>query len=419
MSPETPKARGESVALILYRRQMHAILASGAPTVIVAGRGMGKTSVLLWLAEQSGGHYVEGRGFETARRSLDEAAAKLDAEELTEVLIDDLDYLLDEERNSEADVKEALERIDYLRSELAQRQGRLIVASASPVSRFLRTFASRLWSDIEDRFQRVVLFPWSIGWAEAVRSATLAQCPRKGEQYAPAVVETTGGHPALVSAAFESLQDAEDNPPTGIDWSAYLSTTLGRAALSPIEKALNSLQTSNHSTDQEALSYLTLLVGGHDNAEGPKPSPQVVRALELSGLAYSDPLTGRCVVPGTIIRRYLDGELLAVPQTQPEISVTLVGGGDDEGVLMVGEPPERQIPLSKGPWRLVQTLFAAKGETVALEDLVKTLDLDSVKPLYSIIQRLDQKAKEARVERIIENVRGQGYRLSRALRWKT
>ena len=88
-------------------------------------------------------------------------------------------------------------------------------------------------------------------------------------------------------------------------------------------------------------------------------------------------------------------------------------------MLVVGDPPVLEIPLSKGPWRLVQALFGARGGTVTLEDLQKRLELDSPKPLYSIIQRLDQKAKEARLERFIENVRGQGYRLNRALRWKT
>jgi ATPase family associated with various cellular activities (AAA) len=404
---------GQIVVRMIYERQMYAILENTAPTLLVAGRGMGKTSVLQGVAEQNQGLYVAGREVDKALSDFDAALKKMKKEDLPLVLVDDLDYLLDEERNSRS--VEALRMIEALLSEMKRTHGQLIVASTSPASRFLRTFACQFWSNIEDRFQRVVLFPWSMGWRETLLSAMLWKFPERGEEYAPAVEVTTGGHPALASAAFVSLQETEaaGRVQADIDWSAYLSSILGRASLSPIEKALTRLQRSTHPTDQEALDYLKALVIRPDDQEK-LPSPQAIRTLEISGLAYSDPLTGRGIVPGTIIQRYLEGELVA----QPEIPVTVISRGNDEGVLVVGDSPVFEIPLSKGPWRLVESLFNARGETVAIDELQKRLELDSPKPLYSIIQRLDQKAKEARLDRLIENVRGQGYRLNRALRWK-
>ena len=291
---------------------MYAILGSTAPTIIVAGQGMGKTSFLKGIAEQTEGLYMAGREFETAFSAIKDALEKVKAGKLTAVLVDDLDYILDKERNAKA--IEALQEVETLLSEMKRTHGHLIAASTSPVSQFLRSFAVQEWSDLENRFKRVLLFPWSMGWEETLCSGTLSRFSGRGEEYASAVEETTGGHPALVYAAYVSLQEAEaaGRPLTGIDWSAYLSSILGRASLPPIEKALNRLQRSTDSTDQEALDYLKVLVSQPDAPEK-LPSPQAVRALELSGLAYSDPLTGRGVVPGTIIQRYLEGELVATP----------------------------------------------------------------------------------------------------------
>lgn len=416
MSQESSQNLDEIVVRKIYERQMYAILASAAPTLLVAGGGMGKTLVLQGVREQNHGIYIPGRDFERALSDIESTLKKMKMKDgkLPTVLVDDLDYLLDMERNDRAN--EALHKVEALFSEMKGRQEQLIVASGRPASRFLRSFSYQLWSDIEERFQRVVLFPWSVGWSGILDSSLLSEFPQRGEEYAPAVKETTGGHPALVAAAFLSLQETEaaGRVQAGIDWSAYLSSILGRASLSPIEKALHRLQRSTHPTDQEALDYLKVLANRQGDL-GKLPSPQAVRTLEISGLAYSDPLTGQGTVPGTIIQRYLEGELVA----QPEIPVTVISRGDEEGVLVVGNSPVFEIPLSKGPWRLVETLFNARGETVAIDELQKRLELDSPKPLYSIIQRLDQKAKEARLDRLIENVRGQGYRLSRVLRWNS
>jgi|CXWL01.1.fsa_nt_gi hypothetical protein len=410
-----------SLSLVLYRRQIAEILSSGANTVLLGGRGMGKSSVLRCIAAQTPNSvFIDGRMIDGATAALDDAIGRAVSHGLSDALVDDLDYLLSEDRNPREDLEAVVNKLERLRACLADSQQRLVVTSTSPVSRFLRSFASTLWSDIEARFQPVVLFPWSVGWEATLASYTHQHYPDGGDECAEAVVSSTGGHPALVAAAFSSLREAAASTsgiPTSIrDCAAYLALALGRTALSPIEKALSDLQKSPQPSEQLAAEHLRILV--ENQGEGPAPKhPQVLRALELAGLAYGDPATGRCRVPGTLIQNYLEGELSA-PAARADVSIRVVNQGPDEGLLVIEGSPEKEIPLGKGLWRLISRLVEADGEVVSQADLVEALGLDSSKPLHSIIQRLDQRAREAGIDRLLENVRGQGYRLGRSIRWR-
>lgn len=420
-------------------------------TVIRGVRGSGKTTVLRELSRRLDGIFIQGRDPGRAVELMEQART-----ERKGLFIDDLDYLLDPDRErvggEEGLTPETLEDIarnavDTLRS---QRQGVAVsyMYSSRRHQREYSDFISNLWQIGEKEYLPT---PWSRRWTERV--AKLLENPRAeltrrhGESkhfalfigglrvhvdqklfpriWRDEVIALTGRHPTLVAAALRALTrevevlgqdgEAEQDPPD--------ATKNARAAeVSTLVRQWLELTLSG-----EPLASIRLRIAALRKAE-PVAFEKLVRAsqsggslvlplegisdirdpLEHEGLAYYDVRKGCLFVLGEAIRSELANAYgAAMSQLVPDEHRP-----EERGTLILAPARGgREIRLSEQPWQVLKLLYERGGTAVPASQLEKAIGAKNPAVVRAVIQRLSDRLQKAGIPDVIENRRGIGYYL--------
>ncbi len=322
-------------------------------------------------------------------------------------------------------------------------------------------------------FGCVRLDPWKGNWQTRCQNAAdmvFARVITQQRQVSPEILgvwkdticRLSGGHPALIHTAYRYFSsiyydhsnlntDAENRllhgPGGGMDEETWLRVLRVHLEDQLIDRALPLVRhvlRQTQSDDPEAVQQLLSVAQG-DLQE----STSLVRQrLRETGLVYSQP-DGRLEVAGELIKEWIpqiieqhrlreqaarEAKRSSSPSTAPPppptatpqqeateisgVNLEILGDGNYEGNLKIsaGETVVK-VPLSGGPWRVAQNLRDAGGEPVSLDLLAERANLSSETAVRSAIQRLQKILRNNGLDNVIDNVRGQGYRLSEFPKW--
>ncbi len=432
-----------------YARRINECAQEHGCVALLGGRNLGKTTILAHLQKELGPGAVKFGG-NGRSETLEKEVAHL-RRDLKEgvVLIDDFDHI------SSHQAREAI-------LALAQDPNISVCITACDPD-----------VSITEHFDCMRLAPWKGDWESRVRismseafGSVVSQSKSISEEILSAWVDQTlrlsGGHPTLVNAAFQYFTsiyldnaqlntDAENQLLSGPDDSMddttwrrilriHLEDQLVDRALPLVRYILQQAQAEDSTITQQLLAVA-------ENGLN-KESSFVRRRLRETGLVYSQP-DGRLEIVGELIKEWIPRVLAqsrigdtcsknplqpsptikpARPKSTPSLAseakpmngvqVEILGNGNYAGVLKIkAASAADEVPLNGGPWRVVQHLREAEGEPVSLDTLAQRANLSSETAVRSAIQRLQKVLRENHLENVIDNVRGQGYRLSDFPKW--
>lgn len=405
-------------------------------TVLRGARGTGKTTVLRELNRLHGGEFVQGRDPGTAGDLLDRARR-----EKSNLFVDDLDYLLDPERErttgDPADLEHKARRaIEYLR----QHQRAIVVSFMYPDRRFDDEYSgtiSNLWSIGEreylphpgspawqERLRKLLQEPGRDLWAQRpegnycvmVSGTRVPLTNRIEDIWCNEILAQTGGHPTLLSATMRALvKEAEDDSsPTATnkvplsqlrararDW---LELLLAGEALNPLRLRLAALRKS----DRDAFE---LLVRAAQAGGTVSLSPQTARShravLEHDGLAYYDGRKGCLTVLGQglqteVVQVFGAGAPLVPDANEP----------DQRGLLrLTTAEGNRSLLLTGQPWQVLKLLYERGGTPVTSAEIKDHVNAATPGAVRAIVQRLSRRLADVGMTGAIENSRRTGYYL--------
>lgn len=443
----------QKVELFRYKADVEQIVGKvvDRPVLVQGGRGLGKSRVLDYLQMRFG----EGMAFRLDGRQGPLACQKLlewadSGKKVT--LIDDLDILL---ASAASDPRisfiEVLKGVTNCVPDSVQLQSGFRLVATSGIS-FVRgldrifpgdmlsdeTIAALVSSNLRQQLETYPLDPWEGRWADRWRGDFAAEVQAKVEvmdeallnQLSEAILDLSGGHPAIFGPAIESLESlrvrnaAERNLVLGLPADAdptadeigsaireFLEDKLERRALDPLKSAIRKLQTSTIDVEKEAFRVLVTLAK-NEQGDTERARLPVWEILRDEGLVYRDSVLKRYKVPGVLLRRHIrEAVMPGVPEAGSSIEVLPESAGSGIVRLPPGCQKDR-VSLSGKPWLVFYTLYQHKGAVVSNSEIQAAAKLPSNG--YSVknaIQRIQLRLEEAGASGIIVNEYGKGYRL--------
>ncbi len=432
------------------------------PMLLLGGRGLGKTTLLTEvvqaLAKESvRSLLVNGRETEQARETI-----KQTHEPQQFVFIDDLDLICTaNDEDTESTLRGLRDALWRLRLNQTKHESSHYLATAciDPAGPSLRRLAESvqnptlgvvsvtLYSDLTQNLESHRLKPWPPDWKQKWQEMFDSQFRHLlrdkvlRRAWSSTILSLTGGHPALFGPAIRQLttlcntsqadktfdvslvDPAEKKDPVELEREIrlYVEDFLSLRAMRPITSSVRRLSVSK--LPNEIRAFESLLEIARQNTEGSRPPSDfhVRRILIDDGLVYRDNISGKFVIPGSMIR----GQIINAGISLKTLITALP---DPENSNDAGEIAAKfgsrdlRITLSGALWRVFFALYSGKGEIIPQEKLQELAVSDSDmtekavakdKAVRNAVQRLNQKLKETDMSRFvsIRNEYSKGYRL--------
>lgn len=235
--------------------------------------------------------------------------------------------------------------------------------------------------------------------------------------------ESTGGHPTLVASAIRSylglmatVSSAPHPTPLSLTRATsiirrYIEREVSRDGLRSIRRLLNGAQ---EFPDGEWAAALVLLQRFAKTREVQENSSGAIQLLEDSGLIASTNEGRTYSAIGALIRRELRERFDPNAIESGEISLLRDTQFEDRGraITVLSDGP-KEIELSGVGWRMLDYLASVNGRTVSQEELENYLGINGT-ALTPALQRLRLRLGELERRDLIQNVRGEGYRIDPA-----
>jgi hypothetical protein len=380
----------------------HHFAGRGLRAHLVGGRGTGKSFILSRLKLKNA-KVVSFRD-----RKLDEALSRELRSHRGALCLDDIDEDFNAGMNDLllallSEFRYPVIIASTLRSDLAALQENGAFEGLSWTSQ------SESWSSSTSQFQPFEIEPWESGWASRAGRFVADVLASKDEEelagYTTIVLDLTGGHPLMLNEALEAVAQmprvVRHQQRTSIEWKqehARLEEQLFGSGLRRLRKFVAWLEAVSPAAGEE----LRRLARGEDpHVQRPAATR---RALRDSGLVYRTP-EQKMVIAGEALRHFLAANV-AQP---PPVVVRQSGAGGGEIRVSIANSTVA-VPLRRAAWKMVEALRDSE-HPMPIEELVKKTKLQEG-ALRSAIQRIRSDFDAFGVTNVIENVWGEGYRLS-------
>jgi hypothetical protein len=421
----------------------------GATLCVMGGRGTGRTAVVDEFVRRRGGEASErvfvlrGRDTLDFRHRLSSFAN--DPESGKHLVIDDLDHVLTEidllenspVSGSEGDrsIRQSLEIA--IQNTRASMRTCIVTSTISPTELLPPTESLSL---LLQKFRRRPLPAWKLPWKtllptlarEATDEHPLPRAISMGreeygfgdaelQRWLELTLELSGGHPLLMGPGLRALhsllersetqQERVLTPLTELLMRQYLQHQMGDE-IGMVRKRIRALEASRTPPDEDAVRLLRHLAAVPSDT-GAGYAKIVIDRLERLGLiGSSDDVFWH--IPGTLVRAEVNPAAPPAPEPVPDVEVRPRPGAEQtHGTLLLRTAGgERVVKLSGRPWQLVRVLERAHPSAVSNDDLRAAVGLKTIAGLRSAIQRLDAKLKQKGMQELLENTRGEGYRLA-------
>jgi|GEM_PF-1506557 len=415
---------------------------------VYGGRGIGKSGFLkqIKVIFEKGGQKVkliDGRNRIDAYKefnALYEAAEK-DVVDF-HLLFDNLDHFCHEYGDFFPDsLNEVIPKLDYLFKTLSSNRFRVIATGNIKPLEMLTAenlniegdplkYWNFFWSRIQAHWDNIRLDPWVFGWEDKITNFISMNYSSKMPAsslnlWIEVIIEQTGGHPAMVDSSIRELhriinstnispierkliQDIEDHVlDVRESIIRHLQDHLVQKDLNRVRRRIALLRSSKDVQHINAYEELKKLALGSTEI----PSYDIREILADEALIYENKSTGLYIVPGKLLKKeILIGAIDS--ETLSNIQIIELDSGDIQRgrlIASLGNTPIT-IDLKGATWKILKSM-AMKNNYSSVEQLVKLTQLPSVAAVRSAIQRLEQKLKGAGLDGLIENKRGQGYKL--------
>ncbi len=422
---------------------------------IHGGRGVGKTRFLKKLAERfypdskknnSNYLWLSGQMYRKVLNFFEDETKNLNG--LKHLFIDDLDEFchLGIQREG-SDFEKIISQMDYFFNEKMPDLGINVIASGSSKPERMQfpsydkygnkyqtppRLFTEFWSIIEMSWDLVELFPWNYGWEKDLREKLTHEYDELSSEVITAweknIIQMTGGHPSLLGPAVTELDRLvnmiEEIPPvesklilkdskcSEIDLDdlicQHLENYLVRTSIKYIRRAIRNIMNIDHPDYHQAFECLKKLAIGEDV----EISYNIRAILFEEALVYQDKNTGEYAIPGDLvkeeIRRHCDfSKTIKTIHMEPDSREP-----EQRGFIVsrLGNKDIR-VRLFGGPWKIAHILFKEANSIVSLAKIESKTTLKTESAVRSAIQRLDNKLRENGLINIIENIRGEGYRM--------
>jgi hypothetical protein len=420
--------------------------------LICSGRGLGKTELLEHLKQRLEGEESKKVCYFCAcrqqpleemdkLRALSDSLKDLKCSEPS-LLIDNLDYLLDYlwSQYDENMFRDMLRIIQKVLQSFPQ-EGNIYLSTTAPLGQLIeRRFdtedVARAWTNVWlvplQQFEVQEVNPWQGSWSvridsfihQAFRQLTDSWSPLEKE-WKKATVTVTGGHPTLVCAAMKLLDNL---------LSKFMTDKISE--LSEFEQSLVAVKrgtVESNSTDRivnyllDKLSHTKLPIllqvlqdlKGFDEkiyrelvalTNGTLPSRDLSSrsrtTLLYHGLAHPDEKTGEYIVTGELLRqelmRYSDNRVLSLSSQETD--------SQSGKILCQSGLSTQELELSGVTWLIWRTLVHEKDKLWSVTEIAQHTGLKTDTAVRSALQRLGRLLEEKNI-RVLENVRGKGYRI--------
>ncbi len=456
-----------SSGVFVYSEELETILGSARSLrkiLVFGGPAMGKTTVLEAVRDRSGRRCELVRG----RRGDGEVVERIvswatdPARRDHDLLIDNLDHVfsLEVERalRDLPDVDEGLGRIiatSGTPTKWLEKQGAPPPAPARADLNLLVHDSTAL-----NAFHHLWLDPWGHGWerttALRVRGALGREAgapegddpvleelvDRDGRKaYAELLVDVTGGHPALLGAAFRwligrlerqawrrehatELTDGEELPDVSPEaLQEVLEYDLSESQLETVGRAVDWVEAQSAHALEELVSM------ARDGAPRDVVSERTLlskaglvrRAGDGGGWALPCGVIGTCVLHR---HERMPAPQQATPPPSGPQAPPPAPGRAPKGVELEPDPrvpdmqgkvvwaaggARRELALSGASWRILVAISAAAGALVTVPEIAEAIGQESQKAVRSALQRLVADLRKSGLGGLIVNVRRQGY----------
>lgn len=373
----------------------------GRAVHLFGGRGTGKTFILARLKLKN------PRVVSFRNTTLDAALSSELRKHHGALCLDDIDENFGSEMNSLllsllSEFRFPVIITSTLRSDLA------VLRENGAFENLSWTPSTKSWSSSTSQFEPFEIEPWDAGWPSRVARFVAGVLPSQDEEtltgYTTIVLDLTGGHPLMLNEALQELSKvprlSRTQPRTSIEWRqehAQLEEQLFGTGVRKVRKFIAWLDEISPTAGET----LRRLAGHQEPHAGASTATR--RALLDSGLVYRTP-EQKMVIAGETLRHFLAPDVV---QTPPVV-VRQNGPGGEIRVSIAHSGVT--VALRGAAWKLVAAL-RDNNHSMPIEELVKVTKLKEG-ALRSAIQRIRSDFDKAGVSNVIENLWGDGYRLS-------
>lgn len=422
--------------------------------LICSGRGLGKTELLEHLKQRL--EEAESKKvcyFCACRQQPLEEMEKLHAlsdslKDLTgskpSLLIDNLDYLLDYLQSQYDDndntFRNKLRIIQNVLQSFPQ-EGNIYISTSTPLiqlveRRFDTQEVAKAWTDVWSvplqQFEVQEVNPWRGIWSTRIESfihQAFSQLPESltplEKEWKKATVTVTGGHPTLVGATLKLLNQllskfmADKISELSEFEQSLVMVKKGTVEANATDRIVNYLLDKLSHTklptflqilqdlkgfDERIYQELVALTNG--NLLSKDLSSRSRTTLLYHGLAHPDEKTGEYVVTGELLRqelmRYSDNRVLSLSSQEID--------SQSGKVLCQSGLSIQELELSGVLWLIWKTLIHEKDKLWSVSEIAQHTRLKTDTAVRSALQRLGRLLEEKNI-RVLENVRGKGYRI--------
>lgn len=451
----------ESEVFFLYEDILQELITSHEQKVyIFGGRGVGKSILLKQLKErlEDGSLeviFINGRDQKAA---IEELKSRADSNERSfHLLMDDVDIffrnLLATDTDNLQKFKDSLRYIDSLIKSTSVQNAKIVLSGSSkPAQMLTYRFTEKqkavidqwkfFWSFILNAMVTVRCDPWEGDWEKKLENFMLSKFKKSlGKRldiWFRVIRDLTGGHPTLLHPALHKLNVLLQSPKrTPLEEKLikvfpnleeadvermvrnYLEDVLINTGLQKIRRTIYELREHPEPEYQKAFKLLQNIARhGTSQLQASREffSHRIREILEDMALLYKDFRDGSYRIPGELIVQ----EILSFePPVLAQRVLTLIPDKrtpDKKGRARIENGHTTQeIPLTGGPWKILKVLSESPQKVVSLEELEQRAGMTSQDAVRSALQRLEKKFREIQIEKVVENLRGRGYRLTIAV----